>query len=135
MQIRGVLEGLTAGLTAEVTNEEEIGKLKKYQKQMVHYTKKDDVLAFSEMDTEFYELILNICGKNWLIQIQKNVTDQSNKYRIRSLSILGRLKYFLKEHQEILEALKWRDSEQADKLSQKHIKLDVEAALARTQAK
>lgn len=64
LQIRGVLEGLTAGLTAEVTNEEEIGKLKKYQKQMVHYTKKDDVLAFSEMDTEFYELILNICGKN-----------------------------------------------------------------------
>lgn len=32
-----------------------------------------------------------------------------------------RLKYSLKEHQEIVEALKRKNAEQADKLSQKHI--------------
>lgn len=121
LQIRGVLEGLAARLAIKMISEEEIKELEKYQKQMEYYTKKDDVLAFSEMDAEFHELILNICGNNKLIQIRKNISDQAHRYRIRSLSIPGRLKYSLKEHQEIVEALKRKDAEQADRLSQKHI--------------
>ena len=39
------------------------------------------------MDVEFHELILNICGNNRLIQIRKNLSDQTDRYRIRSLSI------------------------------------------------
>ena len=121
LRIRGVLEGLAARLATKMISEEEIKELEKYQKQMEYYTKKDDVLAFSEMDAEFHELILNICGNNKLIQIRKNISDQAHRYRIRSLSIPGRLKYSLKEHQEIVEALKRKDAEQADRLSQKHI--------------
>lgn len=121
LQIRGVLEGLAARLAIKMISEEEIKELEKYQKQMEYYTKKDDILAFSEMDAEFHELILNICGNNKLIQIRKNISDQAHRYRIRSLSIPGRLKYSLKEHQEIVEALKRKNAEQADRLSQKHI--------------
>jgi len=121
LQIRGVLEGLAARLATKMISEEEIKELEKYQKQMEYYTKKDDVLAFSEMDAEFHELILNICGNNRLIQIRKNLSDQAHRYRIRSLSVPGRLKYSLKEHQEIVEALKRKNAEQADRLSQKHI--------------
>jgi len=121
LQIRGVLEGLAARLATKTINEEEIKELEKYQKRMEHYTNKDDVLAFSEMDAEFHELILNICGNNRLIQIRKNLSDQAHRYRIRSLSVPGRLKYSLREHQEIVEALKRKNSEQADRLSQKHI--------------
>ena len=121
LQIRGVLEGLAARLATKTINEEEIKELEKYQKRMEQYTNKDDVLAFSEMDAEFHELILNICGNNRLIQIRKNLSDQAHRYRIRSLSVPGRLKYSLKEHQEIVEALKRKNAEQADRLSQKHI--------------
>ncbi len=121
LQIRGVLEGLAARLATKIISEEEIKELEKYQKQMEYYTNKDNSLAFSEIDAEFHELILNICGNNRLIQIRKNISDQAHRYRIRSLSIPGRLKYSLKEHQEILEALKRKDSEQVDRLSQKHI--------------
>lgn len=88
---------------------------------MEYYTNKNDVLSFSEMDAMFHKLILNICGNNRLIQIRKNLSEQVDRYRVRSLSIPGRLKYSLKEHRDIVEALKKKDSEQADKLSQKHI--------------
>jgi len=121
LQIRGVLEGLAARLAIKMISEEEIKELEKYQKQMEYYTKKDDVLAFSEMDDEFHKLILNICSNNRLIQIRKNLCDQARRYRIRSLSVPGRLKYSLKEHQEIVEALKRKNAEQADRVSQKHI--------------
>jgi len=121
LQIRSVLEGLAARLVAQVIKEEEIKELEKYQKQMEFFTNENDPLSFSKMDCEFHELILNICGNNRLIQIRKNLSDQANRYRIRSLSIAGRLKYSLKEHREIVEALKRKDSEQADRLSQKHV--------------
>jgi len=121
LQIRGVLEGLAARLAAKIINKEEIKELDKYLKQMEYYTNKDDVLAFSEMDAEFHELILGICENNRLIQIRKNLSDQAHRYRIRSLTIPGRLKYSLKEHREIVETLKRKDAEQADRLSQKHI--------------
>lgn len=130
LQIRGVLEGLAARLATKIISEEEIKELEKYQKQMEYYTKKNDVLAFSEMDAEFHELILDICGNNRLIQIRKNLSDQAHRYRIRSLSVPGRLKYSLKEHQEIVEALKRKNAEQADRLSQKHIENVLENILA-----
>ena len=129
LQIRGVLEGLAARLAAKMINKEEIKELENYLKQMEYYTNKDDALAFSEMDAEFHELILGICGNNRLIQIRKNLSDQAHRYRIRSLSIPGRLKYSLKEHREIVEALKRKDAEQADKLSQKHIENVLENIL------
>lgn len=122
LQIRGVLEGLAARLATELIKEEEIKVLEEYIKQMEYYTNKNDFLAFSEIDAEFHELILNVCENSWLIQIRRNLSDQAHRYRIRSLSVPGRLKYSLKEHQEILKALKRKDSEQADRLSQKHIK-------------
>ena len=130
LQIRAILEGLAARLTAKVINKEEIKELEKYLKKMECYTNKDDILAFSKMDAEFHELILNICGNNRLIQIRKNLSDQTHRYRIRSLSIPGRLKYSLEEHREIVEALKRKDSEQADRSSQKHIENVIKNILA-----
>ena len=130
LQIRGVLEGLAARLAAKLINGEEIKELEKFLKQMEHYTNKGNALAFSEMDAEFHELILNICGNNRLIQIHKNLSDQTHRYRIRSLSIPGRLKDSLNEHQEIVEALKRKDSEKADRVSQEHVKNVVANILA-----
>ena len=129
LQIRGVLEGLAARLAAKMINKEEIKELENYLKQMEYYTNKDDALAFSEMDAEFHELILDVCENNRLIQIRKNLSDQAHRYRIRSLTIPGRMKYSLKEHREIVEALKRKDAEQADRLSQKHIKNVLENIL------
>jgi len=117
LQIRGVLEGIAARLATKMISEEEIKEIEKYQKWLEHYTNKDDVLAFSEMDAEFHELILNICDNNRLIQIRKNLNDQAHRYRIRSLSVPGRLKCSLKEYKEVVEALKRKDAEQADRLS------------------
>ena len=130
LQIRSVLEGLAARLATKVINGEEIKELEKYIEQMEYYANKDNALAFSKIDVEFHELILNICGNNRLIQIRKNLSDQAHRYRIRSLSIPGRLKHSLKEHQEIVKALKRKDSEQAGRLSQKHIENVLKNILA-----
>ncbi len=55
-----------------------------------------------------------------LIKIGSQLVGPEHRFQIRSLTIPGRLKYYLEEHQKIVEALKRRDVEQAARLSQKH---------------
>jgi len=122
LQIRRVLEGLAAYIAAKKINEEEIKKLEKIIKQMNITIVKNDVLAYSELNGEFHNLILKVCGNKRLMKICTNLSSSEHRFKIRSLrNNPERLKYSLKEHQKILEAFKRKDSEQADRLSQKHI--------------
>jgi DNA-binding GntR family transcriptional regulator len=124
LQIRRVLEGVAASIAAEKNSKEEIVKLEKIIKKMsiIISKPKPDVVAYSGLNAEFHKLILNACENKRLMKICNNLSSSDHRFRIRSLrSNPGRLKYSLKEHQEIVKALKRKDAEQADKLSQKHI--------------
>jgi len=121
LQIRGVLEGLAARLAAKIIKEKEITKLKECLKRLEYFTDKNNSLAFSKLDAEFHKIILNICGNKRLIQIHEILTDQVNRYRIRSLNIQGRLERSLEEHWRIVEALEGRVPKEADRLSQAHV--------------
>jgi len=83
---------------------------------------KPGIVAYSELNAKFHNLILNACGNKRLTEICNHLSSSDHRFRIRSLrSNPGRLKYSLKEHQEIVEALKRKDSLKAKKLSQVHI--------------
>ena len=124
LQIRRVLEGLAAFVAAKKISQEEIAKLEEIIKKMsmIISKPKPDVVAYSELNAEFHNLILNACGNKRLMKICNNLSSSDHRFRIRSLrNNPGRLKYSLKEHQKIVETLKRKDTEQADRLSQIHI--------------
>lgn len=132
LQIRKVLEGLTARLVATIIEEEEIKEAEKLVKQMGHLVNKRDVLTFAEIATKLHGLILNIYGNKQLIRIYDDLNDLIYRFRIKSLSVPGRLKYSLAEHKNIVEALKKGDSDQADKLSQIHVENVLKNILVHT---
>jgi len=124
LQVRRVLEGLATSMAAEKIHPEEIAKLEKIIKKMSMIISKPnpDVVAYSELNAQFHNRILIACGNKRLMKICNNLSSSDHRFRIRSLrNNPERLKYSLKEHREILEALKRRDSEQAGRLSQRHI--------------
>ena len=121
LQIRGVLEGLAASIAAKKINRQEIDELEKIVTQMSLYIIKKDLLSYCKVDDEFHDLILNICGNKWIIQIRDNLGNFIYRFRIKSLSVLGRLKCSLEEHRAIMESLKERNSEEADRLSKIHM--------------
>jgi len=124
LQTRKILEGFAASVAVEKITQEEIKKLEKITEKMSTIISKPkfDVVAYSNLNAEFHNLILNICGNKCLMKICNNLSSSDHRFRIRSLrSNLGRLKHSLKEHQGIIEALKMKNAEQADRLSQKHI--------------
>lgn len=122
-QIRRVLEGLAASIAAKKINKEEITKLEKIIKKMSISISKSDVVAYSDLNAEFHNIIFNVCENKRLTKICNNLHSSDHRFRIRILrNDTERLKYSLKEHQEIVEALMRKDSEQADEMSQKHVK-------------
>ena len=121
LQIRGVLEGLAARIAAKKINRQEIDELGKLVAQMSLHVTEENLSFYCKVDDEFHDLILNICGNKWIIQIRDNLGSFIYRFRIKSLSVPGRLKCSLKEHQAIMEALKKHDSVEADRLSQVHM--------------
>jgi len=56
------------------------------------------------------------------MKICNNLSNSDHRFRIRSLrNNPERLKHSQKEHQDIVDALKEKDSKQAERLSKKHI--------------
>jgi len=125
LQLRGVLEGLAARVAAKKINKQEIDELENIVAQMrLHVTKKN-LSSYCKVDDEFHDLILNICGNKWVIQIRDNLSSFIYRFRIKSLSVPGRLKHSLEEHQAIMESLQKRNSAEADRLSQIHMENTV----------
>ena len=130
LQTRRVLEGFAASVAAEKISKEEIKKLEEITEKMGICISKNNLVTYSNLNAEFHSLILNICGNKRMMKICVNLSDSEHRFRIRSLrSNPGRLKYSLKEHQEIIEALKKKDTEQAERLSKKHIENVLENIL------
>ncbi|MBA7482085.1 HTH-type transcriptional repressor RspR [subsurface metagenome] len=125
LQIRGVLEGLAARIAAKKINRQEMDELENFVTQMSLHVTKKDLSSYCKVDDEFHNLILNICGNKWIIQIRDNLGSFIYRFRIKSLSVPGRLKCSLEEHQAIMESLKKHNSEEANKLSQIHMENTV----------
>ena len=121
LQIRGVLEGLAARIAAKKINRQEIDELENVVAQMSLHVTKENLSSYCQVDDEFHNLILNICGNKWIIQIRDNLGSFIYRFRIKSLSVPGRLKHSLEEHQAIMESLKKHDLAEADRLSQIHM--------------
>ena len=119
--VRGALEGLAASIAATRISRQEIDKLEKIVTQMSLYATKKHLSSYCEVDDEFHNLILSICGNKWIIKVRENLGNFIYRYRVMSLSIPERLKCSLEEHRAIMESLKKHDSEEANKLSQIHM--------------
>ena len=125
LQIRGVLEGLAARVAAKKITSQEIDELEEIVIQMDLYVAKKDLTSYCKVDKEFHNLILNVCGNKWIINICDNLVNFIYRYQIRFLSFPRRLKCSLEEHRKIMESLKKHNSEDVDRLSQIHMENTV----------
>jgi len=121
LQVRGVLEGLAASIAAKKITSQEVEELEKCVIQMNLCIAKNNLFSYCEIDDEFHDLILTICGNKWIIKMRENLGNFIYRYRFKSLSVSGRLQNSLEEHRVIVESLKKHHAEEANKLSQMHM--------------
>lgn len=119
--IRMRLEGLASASCAKRITEEEIRELENSVELSNFYIKKKDTEHIKELDTEFHSIIYRASGNRMLAKILTELHKKIKAYRKLSLSVEGRLEESVREHMQILDAIKKGESELADSLTSRHI--------------
>jgi DNA-binding GntR family transcriptional regulator len=121
LDIRYALEGFAARCAAERVQRDDLKYFSEIEKQLEIATKtKNSVLSF-ECDTKLHELILNISGNTRIHTIISNLSGQIHRIRFISGHIEGRIDSTVKEHLEIINAIKKKDPALAEKKMKIHI--------------
>lgn len=128
-KIRLLLEGLAARWAVKKISEESIKELEETYELMEFYTKKEDIENIEKLNTQFHQIIYEAASSNVLLHILKDFQVYIRLARHESLGVPGRMKKSLMEHKEILEAIKNRDEDLAEKYLTNHVKNSSENVL------
>ncbi|MDK2784395.1 MAG: hypothetical protein PWQ41_260 [Bacillota bacterium] len=120
-ELRTALEGLAAALAAERITEEEIAALEQALADLAEAAEAGATQRVVEIDTNFHALIYTASRNRRLIQIVGNLSDQIQRFRMRSLAAPGRLKDTLNEHRRLVAAIARRDAALARRAAEEHI--------------
>ena len=118
-RIQQDLEGLAAYLAAKRLTKKQIAEL-----EHIHEASKqqgrDDVNGWQKWNTRFHRTLIDNCGNRRLMRLVKNHEDQFARYWFLLLSIPGRIEESIREHEQILGALKRQKPEEVRALMERH---------------
>ncbi|MCX7966073.1 MAG: GntR family transcriptional regulator [Syntrophorhabdaceae bacterium] len=109
--VRQALEGLAAKLAAQNANEKAIKKMKACLDKQAKAVEKEDLIAYSKLDFEFHAIIYELSGNQTLQEMLEAI---KNKMRPIAMMINPILPELYKHHLRILEAIKNKDSHEAE---------------------
>lgn len=120
-EIRTALETLAVRLAAQRMVDEDYRQLDELVERMQATWQEGDVDAWVKLDANFHELLYRFSRNDRLVQLMSNVMEQISRYRILSLANVEVRHNSLAEHQEVISALRLRDSEEAAAAAARHI--------------
>lgn len=120
-QIRARLEGLCAGMAAEMVTREQLDRLDEIILLTHFYESKEDYEHLVTMDSQFHEVLYEACGSKMLQHLLSDYHQYVQRIRRRSLQMQQRAEKSTREHEAILQAIKDNDVQKADRLATEHI--------------
>lgn len=120
-EIRTALETLAVRLAAQRMVDDDYRQLDALVERMQATWQEGDVDNWVKLDASFHELLYRFSRNDRLAQLMANVMEQISRYRILSLANVEVRHNSLDEHQEVISALRLRDSEQAAAAAARHI--------------
>lgn len=117
-EIRSVLEGLAARLFCQRAEEKEIQHLERIYESMKG---ESNTLRYRKLNGEFHEVWVEGCRNKKVKEIYQRFQKQTAWFQKITLSFIGRPEISLKEHKKILEAIRDRDAEKAEREVRQHI--------------
>ncbi len=124
--IKSLLEGYAAGLACTKFTEKELKKLTQINRQMQRCATKNDVQGFYRLDNQFHEVFLSSCGNDKLCVLAHQIAQQFERFRIMALSMPGRMKISIKQHEDIIKAFTERKADIVEKLVRANAEFSAE---------
>lgn len=120
--IRSALEGLAINLAIDNSDDELFNNLQDCINNMKDAINTGDIKKQIDYNTKFHDYILIKTYSPMLVDMLNNIKGQIQLYRYHSLSLIGRPEISYNEHEHILNFIKNKDKENAEKYIKIHIK-------------
>jgi len=121
-----VLEGMAARFAADHATDEQLKGLADLFEQFKDEASSDRMNEYSEANIAFHQAILKLGGCDLIVEMTQNLFIHIRAIRTVSLQEDNRAARSISEHKAIIEALKARDADRAEKLVREHT-LDLAA--------
>ncbi len=134
-RIRAVLEGLAARLAAERATASSTAKLEAVLKRTEAFVDGRPTERLVDWNTRFHDGLIALSGSAQLQQLLQAIHDKILRYRRITLEVGPARKQWLEEHWAILQAIRDRDPDRAERLVVQHVHRKRETVLAYLKAK
>lgn len=118
--IKSILEGYAARKACERMTDREIEKLQAINERLRHLADEEDIRHFFKVHSDFHDLFIKAADNEKLYDLIVNLVDKFQRLRFASLSLPGRMRISVEEHEKIIEAFRRRDADEAERLVRKN---------------
>lgn len=127
LEIREVLDTLAASLACRNMNSDDINNLAAACTDFEKATRGNDIREVVRTDEAFHNVIYEASGNPRLRAILLNLKGQMYRFRFEYVKDKSNYPFLIKEHKDILEALKTRNEEEVIKHTKKHLVNQMES--------
>ncbi|MCL5966547.1 MAG: GntR family transcriptional regulator [Deltaproteobacteria bacterium] len=115
--VREVLEGMAARLAVEGITDKTLDKMERLLQAQERIVADEDLISYSRSDFEFHACIYAACGNTILREMLESIKQKARPIAMQITPILSEL---LKDHREIVRALRLRDPLLAETVFREH---------------
>jgi len=127
-RIRANLESLATYLAVKKQNPKVLKELKRIHEKMIALAKENKITAaYFNLNLSFHATLVNACENQRLIQMIQTFVKQTKRYRIEVLSMPGRIKHSLENHEKIIRSFESGDAKGAEKMRKNTILKNIRA--------
>ncbi len=108
--IKSLLEGFAARTSCEKLTDRDLKRLESLNASMEKSAEKGDVKGFFKLDAQFHDTFLKACGNEKLCALIHHLVQQFERFRITAMSLPGRMRASVKQHEEIVSAFRRKDA-------------------------
>ncbi len=121
LEVRIALENMAIMKACSRITSEELEKLDMAALEFQRMTTEGDLVRMAEADEAFHEVLYQAADNRRLNQVLNNLREQIYRYRVEYLKEEETRNLLVREHKEIMEAVRNRDVESAQEISFQHI--------------
>jgi DNA-binding GntR family transcriptional regulator len=125
--VMSVLEGVCARTAAEKMSDKQFEFLVKLHRKLEEKFEQRNQEAYIRYNNRYHSFVQELAGNRALNQIVNGLRQRILLYRFQSLNLEGRFEDSIREHRELLEAFRERDTEKAETLMKNHLKNQCDA--------
>jgi len=129
-EVRQLLEGHATWLAAQRITHSALTRLKDIINDM-HSCDKDDLVLFSQLNTEFHDIIYSSCGNPVLYETIKHTASMAPRTKSIFSLVNNRMHSSLKEHEIIYKYLKNGNADKAKEVLLSHKQIAYELLLTK----